>query len=1161
MQTTLLSVAIAVILALVAALVAPIFIDWSRYRAEFEARASRLTGLEFRVTGPIAVRLLPTPTLTLQGIEFGRPNDSKVRARTLHIEFALSRLLQGEWRIEDARLEAPEFGISFDQLGRVAWPLPPIGIAPEGVSIQRLTISDGRAALAHDASGSRLELGKIDFKGELRSLTGPVRGEGSFAVAGNHYPYRVNMARIADDGSVKIRLNIDPIDPPLNVEADFSIRVERGVPRLEGGIVFARPAGRVPGGDITVEPWRVTSRFQTDSTAASLGQIELQYGRDDRAIKLRGDAKLTFGTQPQLNAVMTSPQIDLDRMLSLPEETRRRPLVVIKTLANSLSGARQVPFPLKLRLSTETLTMAGALLQRVTGDVNIDGERWEIGSLELRAPGLTQMRASGRIDATSAGMTFEGPIRIDSGDPRALVAWLIDRVDPQTIAAGPFRLSGDVALGSARIAIDRFNAEIDRMNVTGGLAYSWTGADRPARLDATLTAPEIDIDRVHALAKSMLGDTDFDRPRQGSLTLKIGRASFGGVEVKQSDVNMRIDSDGLEIERLAIADLAGAALAAKGRIDTRGQSPRGTVTLDFDAHSLDGVAALIERFARKPADQLRRLAGRVTPVMLRASLALDPASLGSTGTNATATFKIDGRAGRFRVALQGDSGVASDAVKIDDLTTLGAAQVDLAARLEADDGGALIDLIGLQSFFIVDKRPGVLSLSVKGLLDGELAVDGRLAAGALNMSAKGTARFPHGKRPTAGLEIQILNANVPSPRAVARGRADELFQASANFRVVLAEETLGLLDIKGTVAGTDLGGRLSIGIHQQPISFEGDLDVGAWDLPAMISTAIGIPTTSSNASPAGLWPAEPFGPGLRGVQGQIAVKAKHVVLTPKLAGRDLRTKLHFGESQLALQVIDGSIAGGRVAGELIFLRDTSGLIARTRFKVSGANAAELLPGDGALTGRLTLEIAAEGAGMSPSALIGALQGRGSFTLTNGRLARLNPNAFDTVLRAFDRGAPADAARVRERMDAALASGALGVRRAEAGVSIEGGQLRMLSNPVLDAPAVDLVVTGRANLVEGTIDARLALSGARSAGAAASTRPEIEVALKGPIDNARRTLDVSAFVDWMAVRALDQQSKKLDMLEAREPASNPSTTNALPPIPALPSPDRAPASPR
>src|SRR6476619_676662 len=130
-QTTLLGCAIAIILALVAALVGPIFIDWGRYRGEFEARASRLTGLEFRVTGPIDARLLPTPTLMLQGIEFGRPGDSsQVRARALHIEFALGALVRGEWRIADARLEGPEFAIGLDGAGRVAWPVPSIGFAP-----------------------------------------------------------------------------------------------------------------------------------------------------------------------------------------------------------------------------------------------------------------------------------------------------------------------------------------------------------------------------------------------------------------------------------------------------------------------------------------------------------------------------------------------------------------------------------------------------------------------------------------------------------------------------------------------------------------------------------------------------------------------------------------------------------------------------------------------------------------------------------------------------------------------------------------------------------------------------------------------------------------------------------------------------------------------
>ena len=61
MQTTLLGLAIAIILALVSALVAPLVVDWSRYRASFEQEASLLVGLPVRVNGAIDARILPTP--------------------------------------------------------------------------------------------------------------------------------------------------------------------------------------------------------------------------------------------------------------------------------------------------------------------------------------------------------------------------------------------------------------------------------------------------------------------------------------------------------------------------------------------------------------------------------------------------------------------------------------------------------------------------------------------------------------------------------------------------------------------------------------------------------------------------------------------------------------------------------------------------------------------------------------------------------------------------------------------------------------------------------------------------------------------------------------------------------------------------------------------
>jgi large subunit ribosomal protein L24 len=351
--------------------------------------------------------------------------------------------------------------------------------------------------------------------------------------------------------------------------------------------------------------------------------------------------------------------------------------------------------------------------------------------------------------------------------------------------------------------------------------------------------------------------------------------------------------------------------------------------------------------------------------------------------------------------------------------------------------------------------------------------------------------------------------------------------------LALGEGTLRLNDLKGTVAGASVAGRLTVELQQQPVNLNGDLEIGVLDLAAALGTAAGVPATVSNEAPAGPWSAEPFKEGVRGVGGQIAIKAGRVPLLPHLAARDFQGTLYLGESQLALRVADARVADGRLAGELIFLRDGPGVIARTRLKLSDANLAEMF-GDEALSGRLALEISAEGTGMSPVALVGALEGGGRITLTNGRVGRLNPAAFESIMRAVDRGLPIDAARVGDRMTSALAGGALGIRRAESGISIEGGQARLLSNPVLATPNVDLAVNAHINLAEGVLDTRLTLSA--MPGAPAKTWPEVVVTLKGPLDSPRRTIDVSAFTSWLALRAVEQQSKKLDVLEGGEAAS-------------------------
>src|SRR4051794_30491572 len=98
-QTTLLGLAIAFIVALLAALIGPYFIDWNQFRPQFEAEATRVLGAPVRVGGELDARLLPTPSLRLRSVVVGGANDlGKVRADKLDVEFSLGSLMRGEWR-------------------------------------------------------------------------------------------------------------------------------------------------------------------------------------------------------------------------------------------------------------------------------------------------------------------------------------------------------------------------------------------------------------------------------------------------------------------------------------------------------------------------------------------------------------------------------------------------------------------------------------------------------------------------------------------------------------------------------------------------------------------------------------------------------------------------------------------------------------------------------------------------------------------------------------------------------------------------------------------------------------------------------------------------------------------------------------------------------
>jgi large subunit ribosomal protein L24 len=710
---------------------------------------------------------------------------------------------------------------------------------------------------------------------------------------------------------------------------------------------------------------------------------------------------------------------------------------------------------------------------------------------------------------------------VEARDPRSLAAWLTDRADLQTITAGALRAEGDVKLGGDQVSIEGLTAEIDRMTMEGRVAYAWGRGDRPPRIEASLTAPDIDFDRASALAQGVFAGTPFELPREGSISLKLGRAAFAGVEARRADIDVQFERGVLDIKRLVVGDFGGAALAIKGRIDSsRAQAPRGSLSLDLDAKALDGVAALLEKVAPQAAVELRRRAARFVPAKVQASL-----MVGSDVPRqaAGAALKIDGSAGAFKVSLQGQTD-STEGFTLDAFSKLPASNAKLNAHLESGDGSALVELLGLDTLLAVDKRAGRLDVSASGALNGEMAMDGQLVAGALDVTTKGSLRLADG--PTATAALKIANANVRSPRPVASGRPAETLPLSLTGKLAYAGGTIDLSDILGRASGAAIGGRLKIGL--QPLTASGEIELAEINLPIVMATATGSPPPGGTAA----WPAEPFERGLLGqVSGRIVVKSPHVALAPRLAVKNARGVIQLDQTGFAIKEIDGGLAGGRIAGEFALWRGADGVSVRSKLQTTGADIAELVRGGPPpLSGRLTGEIELEGTGRSPVALIGSLKGGGTFSLQEGGVQRLDPAAFDTVIRSVDQGLQLDATRVRDRMEQALSSGVLTVARADGEFTLVGGQARAV-NVKVNAQGADVGVSGSALLADDTIDARLTLSAPERPDAPGGTRPEVTITLKGATDAPKRAIDVTAFFNWLALRAVDQQSKRIDALEA------------------------------
>ena len=101
--------------------------------------------------------------------------------------------------------------------------------------------------------------------------------------------------------------------------------------------------------------------------------------------------------------------------------------------------------------------------------------------------------------------------------------------------------------------------------------------------------------------------------------------------------------------------------------------------------------------------------------------------------------------------------------------------------------------------------------------------------------------------------------------------------------------------------------------------------------------------------------------------------------------------------------------------------------------------------------------------------------------------------------------------------------------ATAPITVAEGRLRVSD---LEAPAqsADVGATAALGLADHQVDMRFVLTGPQRKDAPGGERPSLAVTVKGPLDNARRSADVTALVNWLTARAVEQETKRLEEAE-------------------------------
>lgn len=597
-----------VLLALLAALVGPVFVDWSQQRHVIEERLKQATGLDIASTGPIDLRFLPTPRLKIAGLRVGDadPQGSRLTSGMVRAELELGPLLRGEVRLASVQLDTVDLTLAIRD-GGLAMPasMPALGTVA-GINI--ITVSRGQVTVLDEAGVSRFS---APFSAETNWPQGAAPARLEAELAGRS----LRMTAGDRDAAGRVRMKLASFDPQSRIEFDGWLGIEAQSASLTGARqLMLRPEGQLlmslaKSGEAQSPP-AVSGKLQWASAGLSLTGLVV----DMPGGRLEGEA--SWSTQPGEPARLALQARRADAEAWLAQTQALQASVAVPDWLAALLPDLQV------KLSAD--------------QIGFRGEEATEAQLVLHQRGRFWLPESGRITFAGANLSF-------SRREQDRIAASLDAPDLRRIALAMQRLDMPQGLAEDIAALGQLAATAELAPAAGGVRITrWQARGRFGQADGD---GMVEPGKVRASAAF-----------QGADVLFLVRPLLAATKIVTADLDLLVSGQGMRVGNGPIGSglINAQRTAGQWRIDN--VTARGFDGLELDVRRGASDQDLQFSLGAPRADVITALAERLIPSQqvtqaVRALRGVSPVRLGGVVTARASDWLISatGQAGPLAV--------------------------------------------------------------------------------------------------------------------------------------------------------------------------------------------------------------------------------------------------------------------------------------------------------------------------------------------------------------------------------------------------------------------------------------------------------------------------------------------------------------------------------